>query len=97
VRIPYKSPTFHVYNDGTCVRCDVDFGLSVTFDGVWTITVSVPDVYAGKMTGISGNNDEDPNNDLILANGTDVSNSTNAFNLVGDSYLVPDREQPDIT
>lgn len=96
VQIPYTSSIFNVYYDGTTVRCDTDFGLSVTFDGTWVITVSVPSTYNGKMIGLCGNGDGDPDNDLTSADGVDVRGQANAFNLVGDSYVVPDPEQPNM-
>jgi hypothetical protein len=74
---------------------ETTFGLVVEFDGRWVISVYVSSLYAGKMCGLCGNNDNDPTNDLTLANGTYVGNWPNAVVVFGDSYVVDDPEQPD--
>jgi von Willebrand factor type D domain len=61
------------------------------------MTVAVPATYNGKLDGVCGNGDGNSDNDLTTADGLDVRNDANAFNLVGDSYVVPDPEQPDLS
>jgi von Willebrand factor type D domain len=80
--------------DGQYVRYDTIFGLSVAFDGQWSITVNVPTtLHVGQMCGMCGNNDNNADNDLTTADGTYVGNLPNAGNLVGDSYVVADPTQ----
>jgi hypothetical protein len=67
----------------------------VEFDGNWFIAIYLPLFYVGKMGGLCGNNDNDPTNDLTLANGTFVGNLTNGAKIFGDSYVVRDMEQTD--
>ena len=96
VQVPYTTPDWSIKYDGQNVRYQALFGLSVTFDGQWSITVNVPTtLYVGEMCGMCGNNDNNAENDLTMANGTYVGYLPNAGNLVGDSYVVPDPAQID--
>jgi hypothetical protein len=95
VQIPYKqSDKFKISYDGRRVQYDTPFGLSVSFDGFWTIVVSVPDSYAGKMCGMCGNNDGDPSNDMTMKNGIFVGDMVNGKTLFGNSWIVNDTENP---
>jgi hypothetical protein len=77
------------------VRYETVFGLAVEFDGNWLVAVYVPSIYFGKMCGLCGNNDGNPNNDFTLANGTYIGDQPLAANIFGDSFVVDDPEQPD--
>jgi hypothetical protein len=95
VQIPYSTASYRIFYSGTRVRYETTFGLAVEYDGNWFIAVYVPSVYAGKMGGLCGNNDNDPTNDLTLANGTYVGSLANGATVFGDSYVVKDPEQMD--
>ena len=95
--LPYNGPDYAIYYVGRYCRFENNAGVSVEFDGSWLITVSVPPQYRNLMCGMCGNYDGNPNNDLALANGTHVDGNSNAANLVGDSFVVTDTEQPDKT
>jgi hypothetical protein len=89
--IPYTAENWNISYDGQYVRYAASVGLSVTFDGHWSITVEVPTtLHAGKMCGLCGNNDNDANNDVIMANETFADGLPDASNIVGDSYVVYD-------
>jgi hypothetical protein len=49
------------------------------------------------MCGMCGNSDDNPDNDMTMANGVFVGNLPNAGNLVGDSYVVADPAQTNTT
>jgi hypothetical protein len=95
IQIPYIDADFKLFYNGPYAHYVASCGLSVDFDGDWSIIVNVPAEYNGKMCGLCGNNDNNPNNDLTLANGTFVGNFENGANLFGDSYLVDDPENTD--
>ena len=97
VGLPLDMPggSWSILYDGTVVRFEASFGLSVAFDGNFTISVDVPlDLYAGEMCGLCGNNDGDPVNDMVTADGTYVGDQVNGGSLIGDSYVVADNERP---
>jgi len=94
--VPYTTPDWYVNYDGLNVRYETSFGLSVSFDGKWSILVNVPTtLHVGSMCGMCGNNDNNPNNDLTMSNGSYVGNLPDAGNLVGDSYVVADSTRQD--
>jgi hypothetical protein len=95
IQIPYTSSDYSIFYSGGRVRLQTTFGLAVEFDGNHYVVVYVPSAYYGVMCGLCGNNDDNPTNDLTLANGTYVGNQQNAAILFGDSYVVDDPEQPD--
>lgn len=94
--LPHQGSDYQIFYSGRYVRFENLVGLSVEFDGYWIISVSVPPVYKNLTCGMCGNYDDNPSNDLRLANGTDVGSNSNAGNLVGDSFVVADAEQPDM-
>ena len=93
--LPYQGSDFKIYYTGLSVRFENTIGISVEFDGYWIIAVSIPPQYANLMCGMCGNDDGNPDNDLVMENGTDVDGNSNAGNLVGDSFGVVDPEQTD--
>jgi len=80
---------------GDYVRYTADIGLIVEFDGEWVIKVIIPGHYNGKMCGLCGDSDGNPNNDLTTSNGTYVGDEPNGANIFGDSWVVEDPEQTD--
>ena len=78
---------------GTYVRYETKFGLRVEKYSHY-VKVYVPGSENNGVTGLCGNNDGNAENDLTLANGTYVGGLPNAVNLVGDSYIVYDDENP---
>lgn len=94
VDLRYVTPTYFVDYDGLTIRFEATLGLTVTFEGNYTIFVYIPTtMYQGQMCGLCGNNDNIPSNDMTLANGTYVGQLVNAGNLVGDSYVIPDPQR----
>jgi von Willebrand factor type D domain len=94
VQVPYTTHEWTVSFDGLFVRYVTTFGLTVAFDGKWSICVNVPTaLYIGGMCGMCGNNDNNANNDVTMSNGTYVGFLPNASNLLGDSYVIVDPEQ----
>lgn len=80
---------------GRLVHFETSFGLTVEFDGVWQLTVSIPKTeYRGVVFGLCGNNDNDTDNDWTTSLGVSVRGQPLADNLLGDSFVVPD---PDVT
>ena len=95
VAVPYSTANYQVFYYGAYLRYETTFGLYVEFDGKWTGIVSVPSTYSGQMTGMCGNYDGKPNNDLTLTNGSYVGLSGVGWIAFGDSWIVPDTEQAD--
>jgi hypothetical protein len=94
--VPYNSVNraYSISYSGSYLRYETTFGLRVEFDGNTQVNVYVPSTYHSNMYGFCGNNDGNSGNDLTLANGTYVGNKQNAVNLVGDSFVTYDSEDP---
>uniref|UniRef100_UPI00398F2A05 IgGFc-binding protein-like isoform X1 n=2 Tax=Pristiophorus japonicus TaxID=55135 RepID=UPI00398F2A05 len=73
---------------GVYVLLETNFGLLVRFDGIHHVDVSVPSTYAGLLCGMCGNYNGDPDDDIIMPNGSLAANS----NKLGESWQVPDGE-----
>ena len=93
--LPYQGSNFIIYYTGLSVRFENTIGISVEFDGYWIIAVSIPPQYTSLTCEMCGNDDSNPDNDLVMKNGTDVGGNPNAGNLVGDSFVVVDSENTD--
>jgi von Willebrand factor type D domain len=93
VQVPYTSVNrvYSVRYSGSYLRFETTFGLRVEYAN-YRVNVYVPAAYS--MQGFCGNNDGIASNDLTLANGTYVGGLPGAPNLVGDSYIVYDPEDP---
>ena len=58
-----------VYQDGTHVLIKTDFGLKVTYDLVYRVTITVPASYHGKTCGLCGNFNGNKNDEYQLPDG----------------------------
>ena len=65
-------PGFEITNNGRFVRLATNFSLVVESDGDSLSVVKAPPSFAGKMTGLCGNADGNPENDWITSIGTNV-------------------------
>ncbi len=74
-----------VYQEGTNDVITTDFGLRVTYDLVYHITVTVPGNYRGKTCGLCGNFDDSSTDDFELQDGT----MTNNLQTFGAAWKVP--------
>ena len=74
------------------MRVATNFSLVVESDGKWTSVIKIPAAYEGKMTGICADADGNPNNDMTMKDGTDVSASPYKYDLVCNSHQVDDPE-----
>ena len=74
------------------IRFATNFSLVVETDTNWKVVVKIPAAYESKMTGICADADKDLNNDLVMKNGTDVSDNPYKFDLVCNSHQVDDPE-----
>ena len=66
------------------------FGVVIEYDGDQIATVRVP---KGMMTGLCGNNDGNPDNDLTTKEGEDVSGIENGYAIFGDSWQTFDERE----
>ncbi|XP_067851819.1 IgGFc-binding protein-like [Heptranchias perlo] len=73
---------------GAYVLLETNFGLLVRFDGIHHVDVSVPSAYTGLLCGMCGNYNGDPDDDIIMPNGSLAADS----NKLGESWQVPDGE-----
>ena len=64
--------TFQVMRSGNAYTVDIlPLKITVYYDGWWTISVKIPDTFFGKVCGLCGNANEDPNDDFqALVNGS---------------------------
>ncbi|ELT90859.1 hypothetical protein CAPTEDRAFT_40659, partial [Capitella teleta] len=62
-------PGLRIVMNGNYVRVMTDFGLAVENDGKWTALVKFPVDFVGATEGLCGNNDENPDNDLLTRDG----------------------------
>ena len=99
IKPPYsgRNNSYQVSYLGRYVMYSTPFGLSIEFDGYYTVLIYLPPQYANNMTGLCGSNDNNATNDWTTANGTFVGDDPDAANLVGDSYIIDDPEFPDQT
>ena len=84
-------PGFSVMVNGLVIRVESTSGVILEYDGEWMATVRVPE---GHMTGLCGNNDGNPDNDLVTKEGVDVSQDPSGHSLFGNSWAVYDNENP---
>ncbi|XP_054455493.1 alpha-tectorin-like [Anoplopoma fimbria] len=62
-----------IYASGFRTYVNADFGLSVMYDGWYTVSVSVPASYRGKTCGLCGNFNGNPNDDFHTPSGMMVT------------------------
>lgn len=58
-----------VFQEGFHYIITTDFGLHVTYDLVYHVTITVPGNYRGKKSGLCGSFNGKPGDDLLLPNG----------------------------
>lgn len=73
-----------VYQEGNRYVIATNFGLLVTYDLVYQVTVTVPGNYQGKVCGLCGNYNGDKNDDFAMPNRR-LTNNVNEF---GKSWKV---------
>ncbi|XP_060884474.1 alpha-tectorin-like [Labrus mixtus] len=68
-----KEGQVSIYASGSRTFVSTDFGVSVTYDGWSTVTISVPSNYSGQTCGLCGNFNGDPNDDFHTPSGMIVN------------------------
>lgn len=63
-----------VSQEGRNIILQTDFGLRVLYDTVYYVEVIVPSTYQGKMCGLCGNYNKNPNDDFGLPGGKQTGN-----------------------
>ena len=84
---------FAISFSGSNVRFESNTSVVVEYDGLWTGTIKLPPKFASNVTGMCGNYNNNPSDDLKMANGTDVRGWPNQYSLVGESFKVPTAEK----
>jgi len=88
---PFKPPYYHrhfnITKDGKNSVLSTYFGLRVTWSGRYKSILKFPPAYAGKLSGLLGNYDGNPDNDLVKPDGT-----TGTVCEVGESWKEYDPE-----
>ncbi|KAM4526944.1 alpha-tectorin isoform 2-T2 [Fundulus diaphanus] len=79
------SGSLSIFGSGSQTFVNADFGLSVMYDGLYTVTISVPPNYRGKVCGLCGNFNGNPNDDFHIPSG-ELVNSPDDF---GAAWKVP--------
>ncbi|XP_078313062.1 zonadhesin-like isoform X2 [Crassostrea virginica] len=76
-----------VFRSGRFVQVTTSCGVTVNFDGVHAVSVTVPGKYRGQLTGLCGdcNGKRD---DMRTSTGRDVSREKLKYSLIGNSYEV---------
>ncbi|XP_049916762.1 alpha-tectorin-like [Epinephelus moara] len=62
-----------IYASGSRTFVSTDFGLTVTYDGWSTVSITVPPSYSGKTCGLCGNFNGNPNDEFHTRSGTTVT------------------------
>lgn len=79
--------------NGNFVRAETDFGLAIENDGEWTALVKGP---KGLPTsGLAGNNNGDPSDDMVTKEGIDVTGWNMSQSILANSWQVYDPEDPE--
>ncbi|XP_059389537.1 IgGFc-binding protein [Carassius carassius] len=79
-----KGPLVQAYKEGIYYIIKTGFGLYVTYDLSYHVTVTIPDNYSNKTCGLCGNFDGIPSNDFRLPDG----NITQDVNIFGRAWKV---------
>lgn len=87
--LPYSSSSLNgslvqAYKEGIYYIIKTGFGLYVTYDLLYYVTVTIPDNYRNKTCGLCGNFDGVPSNDFRLPDG----NITHDVNVFGRAWKV---------
>uniref|UniRef100_A0A3Q1J492 VWFD domain-containing protein n=1 Tax=Anabas testudineus TaxID=64144 RepID=A0A3Q1J492_ANATE len=69
----FELPCLSIFANGYLTVVNTDFGLSVTYDGWSTVSISVPSTYSGKICGLCGNFNGNPNDDFHTPTGQIVT------------------------
>ncbi|KAL7371755.1 hypothetical protein ABVT39_004386 [Epinephelus coioides] len=62
-----------IYARGSHTYLSADFGLTVKYDGLYEVSISVPSTYRGKTCGLCGNFNGNPNDEFHTPSGTTVT------------------------
>ncbi|XP_069057214.1 IgGFc-binding protein-like [Pleurodeles waltl] len=68
----------HIYNGGGYAVVELKYGLKVYFDWEGYLRVDLKSSYTGRVCGLCGNNNKDPNDDFVTPEGTEAA-STEEF------------------
>ncbi|XP_015232371.1 PREDICTED: IgGFc-binding protein [Cyprinodon variegatus] len=79
-----KEGALKVYQEGRNYVISTNFGLVVTYDLVYHVTVTVPGNYRGKVCGLCGNFNGDKQDDFQMSN----HQVTNNVNMFGKSWQI---------
>ena len=93
-KLSFHNGSLTVQRSGTSIHVETDFGLIVENDGTWVSLIKIPASLRNMMEGLCGNNNGDPDDDLVTSAGEDVSGDPASFSLVGNSWQVADPEVP---
>ncbi|KAK3092565.1 hypothetical protein FSP39_004471 [Pinctada imbricata] len=86
---------FKVFKSGRYVQVWTGCGIKVNFDGRHSVSVVVPSKYENNMIGLCGNCNGNKIDDMSTKDGTDVSKMKNRYSLVGESFMVNDKNSPE--
>ncbi|KAH0631330.1 hypothetical protein JD844_005618, partial [Phrynosoma platyrhinos] len=74
--ITFASEKLTAYHHGTKIRIETDFGLIVSYDLVYHVTVTVPSTHQAQMQGLCGNYNKQKDDEFLLPDGTVASDVT---------------------
>ncbi|KAK3092700.1 hypothetical protein FSP39_006142 [Pinctada imbricata] len=90
IYLPYlEKGVFEIKRSGRNVIVETSCGAIISWDGRSVVTVSIPGQFKNKLRGICGDCNE-KKDDYKTKNGKDVSKRKDRFNLIGESWRVPD-------
>ena len=90
----YVGGKLRVMMNGMYARAQTDFGLAVENDGHWTAVVKMSGSFSDMTDGLCGNNNGDPEDDLITKDGEDMNGNYEGHSIFGNSWEVYDPEDP---
>ena len=90
VILPYIGINYSIDYNGNSVQLETSYGLTVRFNGIWIVTIQLPENYRNATRGMCGNNNDIGDDDFRINNGTYVGNHSDPGSLIGNSYVVQD-------
>ncbi|KAF7242289.1 IgGFc-binding protein [Varanus komodoensis] len=75
----------HAYYTGSSIFIQTNFGLSISYDWSYYVSVSVPETYVGSLCGLGGDFNGNPHDEFRAPNGSLVQDAV----LFGDSWKDP--------
>ena len=85
---------FKCIKNGRLLRVESDFGLVVETDGDWLVSVKLPDTYKQQVSGLCGNFNDNPDDELSLNIEEEPREGEHPILAFANSWMVYDINYP---